>query len=131
MNNKENLLNYKEIGIRIRLEREKLGISRERFAEIVGLSSFYIGQIERGERKMSINTLANISNSLNSSLDYILNGHVFYMENITISESFDNLYKEGFDEELRELLSILRGCTKMQLSVIKDISKILLPTINR
>lgn len=131
MNNKENLLNYKEIGIRIRLEREKLGLSRERFAEIVGLSSFYIGQIERGERKMSINTLANISNSLNSSLDYILNGHVFYMENITISESFDNLYKEGFDEELRELLSILRGCTKMQLSVIKDISKILLPTINR
>lgn len=131
MNNKGNLLNYKEIGIRIRLEREKLGLSREKFAEIVGLSSFYIGQIERGERRMSINTLANISNSLNSSLDYILNGHVFYMENITISESFDNLYKEGFDEELRELLSILRGCTKMQLSVIKDISKILLPTINR
>ena len=30
-------LNFKDIGTRIRREREKLGLSREKFAEIVGL----------------------------------------------------------------------------------------------
>ena len=67
-------LNFKDIGTRIRREREKLGLSREKFAEIVGLSTYYIGQIERGDRNMSLETLFRISESLNVSTDYILKG---------------------------------------------------------
>jgi len=36
--NMEKKLNYKELGARIRKERENLNLSREKFAEIVGIS---------------------------------------------------------------------------------------------
>lgn len=131
MTETKNLLNHKDIGLRVRLERDKLGLSRERFAEIVGLSSFYIGQIERGDRKMSIDTLANISTALNISVDYLLYGYTYYMENISVLEAFDDVYKESVDEELRELLKILRGSSKEQISIIKDVCKIILPSIKK
>ena len=60
----------REIGNRIRAEREYLGLTREKFAEIVDLSSFYIGQIERGDRTMSLDTLLKIADSLKLSIDY-------------------------------------------------------------
>ncbi len=131
MTETKNLLNHKDIGLRVRLERDKLGLSRERFAEIVGLSSFYIGQIERGDRKMSIDTLANVSTALNISVDYLLYGYTYYMENISVLEAFDDVYKESVDEELRELLKILRGSSKEQISIIKDVCKIILPSIKK
>jgi len=53
-------VNYREVGDRIREEREKFEMSREKFAELLNLSPFFVGQIERGERKMSISTLINI-----------------------------------------------------------------------
>lgn len=127
----QNLLNHKDIGSRIRAEREKLGLSREKFAEIIGLSSFYIGQIERGDRKMSIDTLANISGSLNVSTDYLLYGYTYYMQNISVLEAFDDLYKESIDEELRELLAIFRGSSKEQISLMQDICKLILPSIKK
>lgn len=131
MDKTEKSLNHKKIGSRIRFEREKLGLSREKFAEIIGLSPFYIGQIERGDRKMSIDTLANIAGLLNVSIDYILYGYIFYMENISILETFDDIYKEEIDEELKELLLILRGSSKEQISLIKDICKLILPSIRK
>lgn len=64
----------KAIGKRIRASREKLGLSREEFAEIVDLSDYYIGQIERGERQMSLSVLVKISRHLHETLDYLIFG---------------------------------------------------------
>lgn len=125
------ILNYKDVGLRIRLEREKLGLSREKFAEITGLSSFYIGQLERGDRKMSVDTLVNISNVLNISVDYLLYGYTHYMENICISEAFDDIYKKFVDDELKELLDVLNGSSKEQITLIRDICKLILPSIRK
>lgn len=131
MNNKNNLLNYKEIGLRIRAEREKLGLSREKFAELVCLSPYYVGQLERGERKMSLDTFAIVSNVLGVSTDYLLYGPNHYMENIIIRESIDHIYKKTMDTELKELLEILKGSTKKELALIKDISRLILPYLKK
>lgn len=131
MNNIRKTLNHKDIGIRIRLERDKLGLSREKFAEITELSPFYIGQLERGERKMSIDTLANISNSLNVSVDYLLYGYTYYMENVFISDALDDIYKKSVNDELKELLEILKGCSREQISLIRELSKLILPSMKR
>lgn len=61
-------VDFKDVGDRIRKEREKLQISREKFAEILNLSPFFVGQIERGERKMSISTLISVSECFHVSL---------------------------------------------------------------
>lgn len=124
-------LDYKNIGVRIRLERDKLGLSREKFAEILGLSAFYIGQLERGDRRMSVDTLANIATALNVSIDYLIHGSTYYMENILISEAFDDTYRETIDNELKELLNILNGSSKEQISLMKDIIRLILPSIRK
>ncbi|AYO29360.1 MAG: hypothetical protein PWR06_2742 [Thermoanaerobacteraceae bacterium] len=64
------------IGQRIRTEREKFGLSRQEFAEILRLSDYYVGQLERGERQMSLPVLVEISNCLHVSLDYLLFGEI-------------------------------------------------------
>ena len=120
-----------EIGARIRSEREKLGLSREKFAEIISLSPFYIGQIERGERNMSIDTLLRISNSLNISTDYILKGYTLYMENILTLDAMENNYKAEIDDEIKDLLSIISGSSKEKVQLIKDITKLVLPYLNK
>lgn len=125
----KNSLNPKEIGIRIRLEREKLDLSREKFAEIIGLSPFYIGQIERGDRNMSIDTLVKVSDTLNISMDYILKGQTLYMENIYAMEVIEDNYKKGIDSEIKELLDLLSGSSREKIQLIKDLSKLILPHI--
>lgn len=129
MKNIDTIINHKEIGSRIRNEREKLGLSRERFAEIVGLSSYYIGQIERGDRNMSLETLIKISSSLNISIDYILKGYIHYMENVLAMEAIEDNYKEELDDEIKEILDLLSGTSKETIRLVKDIIKLILPNI--
>lgn len=63
-----------EIGERVRLSRTSLGLSRDKLAELLGISTLFLGYIECGQRGMSINTLHNLCNALNVSADYILLG---------------------------------------------------------
>ena len=128
---KKDFLNLKEVGLRIRLQREKLNLSREKFAEIVSLSPFYIGQIERGDRNMSLETLVKISRTLNLSTDYILQGKILYMENIYALEAMEDNYKGEIDHEIKDLLYLLSGLSKDKIELIKDLSKLLLPHLDK
>lgn len=65
-------MNYINLGKRIREERLNLNLTQEQLAEYVDISTSYIGQIERGERKVTLDTLVRISNRLNVSIDYLL-----------------------------------------------------------
>ena len=131
MKNTNQYINIIKIGSRIRILREKLGLSRERFAEITRLSTYYIGQIERGERTMSLETLVKISTTLNASIDCILKGHTHYMENILAIESIDSNYKDELDDEIKEILTLLSGLSKEELSLIKDMIKLIIPNIKK
>lgn len=106
-------VNFKDVGDRIRTEREKLQISREKFAEILNLSPFFVGQIERGERKMSISTLISVSECLRVSLDYLIFGEVYKVEG---------------DNNLQYLLS---SCSSKEIEVIEEITKVILPYISK
>lgn len=126
-----NSLDLKEIGARIRSERERYGLTREEIAEIIGLSPFFIGQIERGERRMSMDTLYKISDSLNLSLDFLLRGYNFYMENIIVEEVLESEYKNQVDSDIQEILLLLSGSSKESIKLIKEISKLILPNLNK
>lgn len=106
-------VDFRNVGDRIRTEREKLQISREKFAEILNLSPFFVGQIERGERKMSISTLISISECLHVSLDYLI---------------FGKVYKVEEDNNLQYLLS---NCSLKEIKVIEEIAKVILPHISK
>ena len=57
------------IGKRIRARRHALGMSQEALAERAGLHYTYIGQIERGEKNASIETMLKLCAALDTTLE--------------------------------------------------------------
>ena len=58
----------KTVGQRIRNYRTAKGLSQEKLAEFSGCHHTYIGQIERGEKNVTIESIEKISAALNISL---------------------------------------------------------------
>ena len=58
----------KILGQRIRNYRTAKGLSQEKLAELSGCHPTYIGQIERGEKNATIESIEKISAALNISL---------------------------------------------------------------
>ena len=67
--------NNVEIGERIRKIREGLKMNREKFSEMIDISDVFLGQIERGERSLSLKTLCRIVTFTGASTDYLLFGN--------------------------------------------------------
>lgn len=65
-------MDYEALGRRVRTQRKLLGITQEELSERVGVSCSYIGLIERGDRKLSIETLVSLSEALRISCDSLL-----------------------------------------------------------
>ena len=80
-------------------------MSREKLAEVLDLSSVFIGQIERGERKMSLDTLCKIADFLNISLDYLVNGYS----------------KLSREIDIEQIQSLINRCSRHEMSLITDV----------
>ncbi len=102
-------MNYKEIGRRIRYERESLGLTRDKFAEALELSTNFVGQLERGEKKMSLETLVTISDCLRISLDYLIKGNT---EN---------------QLPLNRLHKLIDRCSQDEILLLTDMTRTILP----
>lgn len=55
---------YRLVGLAIRKRREKTGLSQEQLAEKADLTRNYIGDIERAEKKVTLETLVRIAGAL-------------------------------------------------------------------
>ena len=69
MRQKEHQYNLTAVGERIRVRREKLGISRQGVAGLIGKAEKYYADIERGYCGMSMDTMLEIAECLGISLD--------------------------------------------------------------
>ena len=56
------------VGRRIRYYRLNLGLSQEKLAELSGCHPTYVGQLERGEKNATIESIERISSALSVSL---------------------------------------------------------------
>ncbi|THF73865.1 helix-turn-helix domain-containing protein [Cohnella fermenti] len=65
-------MDYKVLGGRLRQERLKQDWTQEMLAEKIDVSHAYIGQIERGERSLTLDTLIRLSNQLGVTVDDLL-----------------------------------------------------------
>lgn len=68
------IIDCKAIGRRIREQRISRKYTQEMLAELAGISTSFVGHIERGEKIASLETMARICMVLDESMDYILMG---------------------------------------------------------
>jgi transcriptional regulator with XRE-family HTH domain len=117
-------IDNKAVGQRIREERKKFDLSREEFAEIVELSDYYVGQLERGERQMSLPVLARVAKSLHIPLDYLIFGKTFDEQEI-IKEN-----RKKYERRDKEINELLDKCSLKELELVKKLIKTVLPYVN-
>lgn len=103
----------KVIGQRIRNYRTTSGLSQEKLAELSGCHPTYIGQLERGEKNATIESIEKIASALNVSLSKLfeqLGGKDVSGRNIPL-ECYEFLCAKT-PEEQEQLFNILREMDK-------------------
>ena len=98
------MLDYFEIGRRIRCSRKKTGISQECLAEKVGISVTHMSHIETGNTKVSLSVIVDLSEALGVTVDSLIFGHR------------TNHLNAAYDE----ILLLLSSCSQKQIRTILD-----------
>ena len=62
----------KIVGMRIRKYRKELGMSQEQLAEKANMHNNYIGQLERGEKNATLESIEKVAIALDISLEELL-----------------------------------------------------------
>lgn len=90
------MVNYEAMGRRIKIMRHERRLSQRQVAQMISISLSYYGNIERGNRIPSIDTLVDIANALGVGMDYLL------------AESVDAAIRLRSPEERRTVRNYLR-----------------------
>lgn len=94
-------VNKKMLGMRIRQARIMKDLTQLILAEKINVSPNFLGDVERGLKKPSLDTLVHISNLLNVSIDSLLCDSL----KITLEDDTSNMYLT--DEQLRVLKGVV------------------------
>ena len=69
-------MDYCAMGTRLRAVRRAHNMTQAALANEIGVASCFIGQIERGEKKPSVETVVALCDVLKVSMDYLLRGRI-------------------------------------------------------
>lgn len=69
-------VDYSLLGKRIREERLRLNLTQEKLAEDIGISTAYLGQVERGERSVTLDKLIPLASRLGVTIDFLLSDYI-------------------------------------------------------
>ena len=67
-------MSLSNIGKKIREERLNKGLTQEQLAEKANISPAFVGHIERGEKKASLETMSRLVMALGTTMDYLVLG---------------------------------------------------------
>jgi len=100
-------MNYARLGQRIRDERLRLNLTQAKLAEDINISDAYMGQIERGERSLTLDTLVRLVNRLQVSIDYLLKDYVEITDENIISQ-FRQIIDSRTDKRKQLAIDVLK-----------------------
>ncbi len=100
-------MDYHALGKRIRAERLNQKLTQEKLAEDVNVSPTYIGQIERGERSLTLEKLVLIVNRLGVTVDYMLSESVPPQED-TLNKTWNQLLLNKSDKEKMLAINMIK-----------------------
>ena len=100
-------VDYKKLGHRLKIAREKKQLTQEQLAERIGVSNNYISNIERNHSIPSLDTIVKLCNILDITPDYLV---------------LDSLYSSsGYLQD--EIAEMLKHCSPKTIRLISRVIK--------
>ena len=109
------IMDFYQLGKKIRSLRLTNPLSQAELAESIDVSTNYIGQIERGDRKPSLETLVSLCEVLHTSLDYILSDS---------RSSSDDYIMFNIESELKKLSTDEKQYFFQMITSYQDLKKV-------
>lgn len=105
-------MDYKTLGKNIQEERIKQKMTQKQLAEYAHVTPSYIGQIERGERNVSLDVLVQIANNLNIPIDcFLLCNYNNNLQRKVLYRELTKLIQSHSNKELLFLLHVVKEIT--------------------
>ncbi len=105
-------MNYKALGQQIRHQRQIKYLTQSDLAVKAHISTSFLGHIERGTRKASLETVINIANSLDIGVDPLLRDSLSYHQKL------DQIEIQEIEPRKRKVLAkILEVIEESELSL--------------
>lgn len=106
------VINYKELGTKIKTLRVQKELSQEELAEKCNLSTAYISYIEQGKKKVSLKSIILIANILGVTVDLLLGNRFEFSDYLDIT--LNNLVKDCNRQE-KQIIYDIANTTKKSL----------------
>ncbi len=100
-------LDYKSIGRRIKLIRQRNKLSQEQLAELTDLTPAHVSHIETANTRTSLSSLMKIANALHTSLDDLVYENMVHNKHISVKE-LDLLISDCDDREIAAIVEMAR-----------------------
>lgn len=107
-------INYKSLGRRIKFARMERKLTQEKLAELVGLSSTHMSNIESGTANVSLPSLVNIANALSLSVDDLLSDSIVHA-------------RASLEREFQQMLD---RCTEYEMRVVRDAARAIITSLH-
>ena len=101
----------KIIGQRIRNYRTQKGLSQEKLAELAGCHPTYIGQLERGEKNATLESVEKIASAMDISLSALFDKVGKSGSNIIAAKCYDLVASKN-EAEQKQLYKMLQEMDK-------------------
>lgn len=100
------IINYKEIGKRIKEKRILKGLTQQKVAEQLQISEEYTSKIETGKTKISLTRLSQLSIILDTSIEELITGTVIKSADYKIKE-ISRIFEELSPKERDVVINII------------------------
>lgn len=115
--NRYEYTDWKGLGNRVKSYREQIGITKEKFAEMINRTENYLSELEKENRSWSVHTLHQIAIALRLPVDKLLYG--------------DNMEKKRESTNKEILHEIINRCNEEEINVLKDVIVAIYPDLNK
>lgn len=102
------MVDYMAMGRRIRAARKALNLTQEEASERCDITSSYYGNLERGDKKMSVETLVKLSEGLGVSADSLLYGDSPHEQKL-LSDVMTRVKLNADPEQFEKYLTIMEA----------------------
>lgn len=112
------LVSYRVIGRNIRTARKRNALTQERASEALGISMLQFGRMERGNIRISLERLAQISQLMHVPISVLLSGSM-------ASEPSAEQNTPGESPVISEIVNLSRGCSDQSLSLMLELCRVI------